>query len=62
MQMFNNRGELVGEINDSITQNGERIITNTTYYRGRPVAQYISVRQGDGTIRTTNVLNGKILP
>jgi hypothetical protein len=62
MQIRNNHGELIGEINSSITQNGDRIITNTIYDRGNPVIQHISVRDNEGKVRTTNVIGGKILP
>ena len=59
----NNRGEVIGEINSSITQNGDRIITNTLYDgRGNPVIQHISVRDNEGKVHSTNVLGGKILP
>jgi hypothetical protein len=62
MQIRNNRGEVIGEINSSITPNGDRIITNTIYDRGNPVIQHISVRDNEGKVRTTDVIGGKILP
>ena len=63
MQIRNNWGELIGEINNGFTDKGERITTNTLYDgRGNPVIQHISVRDNDGKVRTTNVLGGKILP
>ena len=62
MQIRNNWGEVIGDINSSITQKGERIITSTLYDRGNPVIQHISVRDNDGKVRTTNVIGGKILP
>jgi hypothetical protein len=62
MQIRNNWGELIGEINDGFTDKGERIITNTIYDRGNPVMQRISVRDNEGKVRTTNVIGGKILP
>ncbi len=58
----NNQGEVIGEINTSFTDNGEKIVTNTIYNNGRPVAQNISVRDNEGKVRTTNVIGGKILP
>jgi hypothetical protein len=58
----NNQGEVIGEINTSFTDKGEKIVTNTIYDNGRPVAQNISVRDNEGKVRTTNVLGGKILP
>ena len=58
----NNKGEVVNEINVSITQDGTVVRTNTMYNNGRPVVQNISVRDSQGTVRTTNVIGGKILP
>ena len=62
MQIRNNWGEVIGEINSGFTDKGERIITNTIYDRGNPVIQNISVRDNQGNVRTTNVIGGKILP
>ncbi len=62
MQIRNNWGEVIGEINSGFTDKGERIITNTLYDRGNPVIQNISVRDNEGKVRTTNVIGGKILP
>lgn len=61
MLIRNNNGEVIGEIN-TITQDGSVIQTNTMYNGGRPVAQNISLRDSQGSVRTTNVINGKILP
>jgi hypothetical protein len=61
MQVRNNRGELIGEINTSITAGRTVIITNTMYDNGRPVSQHISVRDGQGKITSQNVF-GKLLP
>ena len=57
-----NQGEVVGEINNSFTDKGEKIVTNTMYHNGRPVAQNISVRDNEGRVQTTNVIGGKLLP
>ena len=62
MQIRNNQGELIGEINTTFTDKGEKIVTNTMYNNGRPVAQNISVRDNEGKVRTTNIIGGKILP
>jgi hypothetical protein len=62
MQIRNNWGEVIGEINNGFTDKGERITTNTTYYRGNPVVQHVSIRQSDGTVRTTDIIGAKILP
>lgn len=62
MQIRNNRGEVVGEINNGFTGKGECITTNTIYDRGNPVVQHISIRESDGTVRSTNIIGAKILP
>lgn len=62
MQIRNNWGELIGEINTAYTSAGKVIITNTMYDRGNPVVQTISARDNQGQVRTTNVIRGKILP
>ena len=62
MLIRNNKGEVVGEMNMSITEEGEVINTNTLYNDGRPVTQNISIRDSQGKVRTTNVIGGKILP
>ena len=62
MQIRNNWGELIGEINSGVTDKGERITTNTIYYNGNPVVQNISVRDDQGKVRTTTVIGSKILP
>ena len=62
MQIRNNWGELIGEINSGVTDKGERIITNTIYHNGNPVMQNISVRDNQGNVRTTTVIGSKILP
>jgi len=62
MQVRNNEGQIVSEMNTTITQEGIVIRTNTMYNNGRPVAQNISVRDTEGKVHTTNVLGGKILP
>jgi hypothetical protein len=62
MLIRNNKGEVVAEMNMSITEEGEVINTNTLYNDGRPVTQNISIRDSQGKVRTTNVIGGKILP
>jgi hypothetical protein len=62
MLIRNNKGEVTGEMNISITQDGSVINTNTLYNNGRPVTQNISIRDNQGKVRTTNVSGGKILP
>ena len=62
MKIFNNQGELTGEISTGLTDNGDRITTNTLYDRGNPVIQNVSVRNSNGTVHTTNIIGRKILP
>ena len=62
MKIFNNQGELTGEISTGLTDNGDRITTNTLYDRGNSVIQNVSVRNSDGTVHTTNIIGRKILP
>ena len=62
MQTRNNKGEVIGETNTSFTDRGEKIVTTTLYNNGRAVAQNISVRDNEGKVHTTNIINGKILP
>jgi len=62
MLIRNNKGEVVGEMNMSITEDGTVINTDTLYNDGRPVTQNISIRDSQGKVRTTNVIGGKILP
>ena len=62
MQIRNNWGELIGEINTAQTSAGEVITTNTMYDRGNPVFQAISVRDNQGQVRTTNIIRGRIVP
>lgn len=35
MKTFNNQGELTAEISTGLTENGDRITTNTLYDRGQ---------------------------
>jgi hypothetical protein len=62
MLIRDNQGQIIGELNTTFTAKGEKIVTNTMYHNGRPVAQNISVRDNDGRVRTTNVIGGKLLP
>ena len=62
MLIRNNKGEVVGEMNKSIAQDGTLINTNTLYNNGRTVTQNISIRDNQGKVRMTNVIGGKILP
>jgi antitoxin component YwqK of YwqJK toxin-antitoxin module len=62
MKTFDNNGKLISEINNSLTSDGKAINSQTTYNNGRPVTQVISVRDRQGKVSTTTVINGKIIP
>lgn len=62
MVIRNNKGEVVGEMNRSVTQDGTVVNTNARYNDGQPVTQNVSVRDSHGAVRTTNVIGGKIMP
>jgi hypothetical protein len=62
MLIRNNAGEVIGELNTVITQDHTVIRTNTVQSSGCPVVQNITVRDNQGTVQTTNVIGGKILP
>jgi hypothetical protein len=62
MLIRNNKGEVVGEMNTSRSQDGDVINTNTLYNNGSPITQNISIRDNQGKVHTTNVIGGKILP
>jgi hypothetical protein len=62
MKVFNNQGDLTGEINTGLTDNGDRITTNTLYDRGNTVIQNVTVRDNQGNVLTTNIIGRKIMP
>jgi hypothetical protein len=62
LKIFNNQGELTGEINTGLTDNGDRITTNTLYDRGNTVIQNVTLRDSHGSVQTTNIIGRKILP
>ena len=62
MEIRNNRGELIGEIN-TIIRPGEGVITTNTICSGdRVIAQNISTRDNAGNVKTETVYGGKVLP
>jgi hypothetical protein len=62
VRTFDNNGQLISEINNSITSDGKAINSQTTYHNGRPVTQVIFTRDSQGKQTTTTVINGKIIP
>jgi hypothetical protein len=57
-----NKGNIIGEINNSRTSDGKVITTQTMYYNNQAVSQNIAVRDSQGRVATTNILGNKILP
>ncbi len=64
MKSYDNQGRLVSEINTSVTSDGHVITTNSVHYSptGRQVFQDISVRDSQGKVSVTHIINGKLLP
>ena len=62
MLIRNNAGEVIGEMTTIFAQDGSVIRTNTTHSSGCPIVQNVTVRDTQGNVRTTNVVDGKILP
>lgn len=62
MQIRNNCGELIGEINTIIRPERGAILTNTVYSGERVVVQNISTRDNAGNVKTETVYGGKVLP
>ena len=62
MLIRDNQGNIIGEINTSITGDGKVVTANTVYDDGRPVSQNISIRYSQGRVETTDILGNKILP
>jgi hypothetical protein len=60
MKSYDSHGNLVSKINTSYTNDGKAINTNTLYNtnNGQPTFQHISVRDSQGKVTTTNIING----
>jgi len=59
MQVRNNRGELIGEIN-VIIRPGEGVVTTNTVYSGdRVITQNISTRDNAGNVKTETIYGRK---
>jgi hypothetical protein len=62
MQIRNNRGELIGEIN-TIIRPGEGVTISSTVYSGeRVISQTISRRDNQGSVTTETTYGGKLIP
>jgi hypothetical protein len=62
MQIHDNSGRLIGEIN-TIIRPGQGIITTSAIYSGdRVIAQTISTLDNAGNVKTETVYGGNVLP
>jgi hypothetical protein len=62
MVSYDNYGRKVGEITTFITEDGSRVVSNTTYYNGQVVTQTISSRDSQGKVQQQTIYGGKKLP
>ena len=64
MKTYDNRGNLLNQQSVLHTSDGRVITTNTTFdtHTGQVAFQNVSERDSRGTVKTTNVLNGKLRP
>jgi hypothetical protein len=59
---YDNGGRKVSEITTFITDDGSRVVSNTTYYGDRVIAQTISSRDSQGKVQQQTIYGGKKLP
>jgi hypothetical protein len=62
MQIRNNRGELIGEINTIIRPGEGVIISNTVYSGDRVISQTITSHDNQGSVKTETNYGGKLIP
>jgi len=62
MQIRDNQGRLIGEINTVVRPGEGVIISNTVYSGERVITQTISTRDNAGNVKTETLFNGKVLP
>jgi len=62
MQIRNNRGELIGEIDNIVGSDGSRIISSTIYSNDRVVSQTVTRRDDQGAVTTETTYGGKLIP
>ena len=64
MNVRDNQGRLVGQLEQFRTADGKSVTTNTQYnsYNGRVTSQTVTVTQPNGSVSTTRTVNGKLLP
>jgi hypothetical protein len=63
MQIHDNSGKLIGEINNIVASDGTRIVTNTVYSStGRVLIQHVSTRDNQGKSADRDFFGGKVQP
>jgi hypothetical protein len=63
MKTYDNAGRLLSEITEAVRPGFGVIRTQTTYGQNeRVISQTVTTREFSGTVRTFEILNGKILP
>jgi len=63
MQIRDNKGQLIGEINSIVASDGTKIVTNTLYSStGRVLIQHVSTRDNQGHTTDRDFYGGKVLP
>jgi hypothetical protein len=62
MDVRDNQGRLVAQIEHLRDGNGNTVSSVTNYSNGRPVIQLLSIRSCQGQVESRTILNGKLLP
>lgn len=64
MNVRDNQGRLIGQIEHFRTIDGKSVNVNTQInsYNGRVTSQTVSVSQPNGKVSTTTTIGGKLLP
>jgi hypothetical protein len=63
MKTYDNAGRLLSEITEAVRSGFGVIRTQTTYGPNeRVISQTVTTREFSGTVRTFEILNGKVLP
>jgi hypothetical protein len=62
MQIRDNQGKLIGEINTIVRPAAGVVSINTVYSGERVITQTISTRDNAGNVKTETIYGGKILP
>lgn len=62
MDVRDNHGRLIAQIENFRDANGNSVSSVTNYSNGRPVVQLLSLRSNQGQVESRTILNGKLLP